>query len=817
MSSNSGSRPSSIKTTTEAGLEWPLPYLASIEKKKKNVLLHDMGQGAPCLKCGDKCPGFSLHYWRKVCRNCRCHKEDHDIKDEEDPGIRKVGRLFDEEPLPAPKIVPLARPAGMEEQIGISGVVVPLQYEWIPPGASVEAAKKYMEALPLEKQPIKGSDGAAIRKRLLERQIPDHDIDPEACDDLTSAEINKMNEFVEKVKQEVVGQGMVIEQPQQARWFCFACSKPMYFGEVAIFADRAGKNRCWHPQCFTCFTCHDILQDLIYYFHESKIYCGRHYADSVLPRCSACDELIFNREYTLAEQKPWHVKHFCCNSCDKPLAGKEYVSEKGFPYCPICHDREFGKKCSTCEKRIAANAARIIWNDYNYHARRKYFAMLNASMATTEDKLSLHERVERHSGINHFQKQECQKCLVYTYLFLNEAYCACVVLVDTKLFSISVVEVLAAAEPLTGQQREETQSDKVNYEVTTEEKRVKKVKKTKKRDSDGGETTTIETTTFTSDGSDPRYNRESVESYNRGESGDREIVYAIDSKTMNKDWQTSHFCCWQCDDSLTGQRYVLRDDHPYCIRCYEQVFSNQCEECGRSIGIDSKDLSYKEKHWHESCFLCQKCRVSLVDKPFGSKNEKVYCANCYDAAFASRCDGCSEVFRAGTKKMEYKGRQWHEKCFACVVCKTAIGTKSFIPRENDIYCTGCYEEKFATRCVKCNKIITSGGVTYKNEPWHRECFTCTNCNTSLAGQRFTSRDEKPYCADCFGDLFAKRCTSCTRPITGIGGTRFISFEDRHWHNDCFICAVCRNSLVGKGFITDNQDVLCPECAKERLL
>ncbi|KAG8235235.1 hypothetical protein J437_LFUL010385 [Ladona fulva] len=118
-----------------------------------------------------------------------------------------------------------------------------------------------------------------------------------------------------------------------------------------------------------------------------------------------------------------------------------------------------------------------------------------------------------------------------------------------------------------------------------------------------------------------------------------------------------------------------------------------------------------------------------------------------------------------TKKMEYKTRQWHEKCFCCCVCKTPIGTKSFIPREQEIYCATCYEEKFATRCVKCNKIITTGGVTYKNEPWHRECFTCTHCNTSLAGQRFTSRDEKPYCADCFGELFAKRCIACSRPIT----------------------------------------------------
>lgn len=54
--------------------------------------------------------------------------------------------------------------------------------------------------------------------------------------------------------------------------------------------------------------------------------------------------------------------------------------------------------------------------------------------------------------------------------------------------------------------------------------------------------------------------------------------------------------------------------------------------------------------------------------------------------------------------MEYKTRQWHEKCFCCVVCKNPIGTKSFIPREQEIYCAACYEDKFATRCVKCNKV-----------------------------------------------------------------------------------------------------------------
>ncbi|KAL6732954.1 hypothetical protein Aduo_003656 [Ancylostoma duodenale] len=297
-----------------------------------------------------------------------------------------------------------------------------------------------------------------------------------------------------------------------------------------------------------------------------------------------------------------------------------------------------------------------------------------------------------------------------------------------------------------------------------------------------------------------------------------QLIFAGEyTKAMNKDWHSDHFCCWQCDKTLTGQRYIMRDEQPYCIKCYEDVFANQCDECAKPIGIDSKDLSYKDKHWHEHCFLCNMCKISLVDMPFGSKNDRIFCSNCYDQAFATRCDGCNEIFRAGMKKMEYKGKQWHDKCFCCAHCKNPIGTKSFIPKNEEVYCGSCYEEKFATRCSKCRKVITTGGVTYKNEPWHRECFCCTHCNVSLAGQRFTSKDEKPYCANCYGELFAKRCNACTKPITGIGGAKFISFEDRHWHNDCFICAQCTTSLVGKGFITDGTDILCPECAKARLM
>ena len=308
-------------------------------------------------------------------------------------------------------------------------------------------------------------------------------------------------------------------------------------------------------------------------------------------------------------------------------------------------------------------------------------------------------------------------------------------------------------------------------------------------------------------------------------------------KAMNENFHVDHFLCRHCDSNLAGQRYVLKEEKPYCIGCYEENFANTCEDCQKAIGIDSRDLSYKERHWHDSCFLCQQCQQSLIDKPFGSKGDKVYCADCYDNSFATRCDGCKNPFRAGSKKMEYRGRQWHDSCFCCCVCQNTIGSNSFIPKNEEIYCIKCYEDKYATRCTKCKQVIVSGGVTFRNEPWHRECFQCCNCSKSLAGQRFTTKDlsdnatapinqnkfnktnqpHNAYCIECYGELFAKKCFACSQAITGLGGTRFVTFEERSWHNDCFLCNDCQTSLVGKGFITDGPDaILCGDCARAKL-
>ncbi|XP_075907033.1 four and a half LIM domains protein 3 isoform X2 [Nelusetta ayraudi] len=226
------------------------------------------------------------------------------------------------------------------------------------------------------------------------------------------------------------------------------------------------------------------------------------------------------------------------------------------------------------------------------------------------------------------------------------------------------------------------------------------------------------------------------------------------------------FDCDNCKESLYGRKYIQSDDSPYCIPCYDSLFSNTCDECKELIGHDARELFYEDRHYHEHCFRCFRCDRSLADEPFTSQEDALLCNDCYCNEFSSKCVACDKIVMPGTRKLEYAGSTWHEGCFICHSCEQPIGSKSFIPDKDEHYCVACYEDKFAPRCTRCKKTLSKGGVTYRDEPWHRECFVCTHCKMQLAGQHFTSRDDSPYCLKCFGSLYAKKCEACTKPITG---------------------------------------------------
>lgn len=70
---------------------------------------------------------------------------------------------------------------------------------------------------------------------------------------------------------------------------CAECSKPLQI-PPCVSAARMG-SLLWHPGCFKCSTCNELLVDLAYCVHDDKLYCERHYSEQLKPRCAGCDEV----------------------------------------------------------------------------------------------------------------------------------------------------------------------------------------------------------------------------------------------------------------------------------------------------------------------------------------------------------------------------------------------------------------------------------------------------------------------------------------------------------------------------------------------
>jgi len=547
----------------------------------EKILTHELGAGSPCLKCKENCPGLDLHFWRKICRNCKCKQEDHDVQTSVSTrGFDNIGRLLNQDrsenfkpnvnkqvddkkshpvidkspsvpqppapekaplpqppapekaPLPqppapekapiqqppAPEKAPLPQPLAPEKTLSIpqppvldkshsisepiapettasiptvpvpdktssdfpltapkpykttetslssdnkskqtfkSDVSVdvkqddksleewpappepsPLEvissqpdpninsqmadlkvssvdvepnleqttgslsssstsslcsssdhendFEWTPEISDPELLQKYMDSLPKDKRPVTGTVGAQYRKKQLMRQLPSHDQNPAECHDLTEAEKSEMDLFVKQYREKALGVAKV--EALQTAQKCSGCDSELSVGDVVVVADRAGKNHVWEPACFTCSKCDEILVNLIYFFKESKLYCGRHYCEMMKPRCTACDELIFAQEYTQAEDCFWHLKHFCCWQCDEPLGGKNYVPHNSQPVCVPCYENQFAHTCLTCKEKIAPNTEWVTFEDYHWHASNSCFKCSQCSTSLVGQK-----------------------------------------------------------------------------------------------------------------------------------------------------------------------------------------------------------------------------------------------------------------------------------------------------------------------------------------------------------------------------------------------------------------------------------------------
>ncbi|XP_018570926.1 protein prickle-like [Anoplophora glabripennis] len=245
------------------------------------------------------------------------------------------------------------------------------EYTWVPPGLRPDQVHLYFSALPEDKVPYVNSVGERYRVRQLLQQLPPHDNEVRYCHALSDEERKELRLFSAQRKREALGRGAVRQLPGPMQ--CDTCEETMSTGDICVFASRAGPNTCWHPACFTCSVCRELLVDLIYFYKEGRLYCGRHHAETIKPRCSACDEIILADECTEAEGRAWHMKHFACSECERQLGGQRYIMREGRPYCLHCFDAMFAEYCDSCGEPIGVDQGQMSHEGQHWHATENCF------------------------------------------------------------------------------------------------------------------------------------------------------------------------------------------------------------------------------------------------------------------------------------------------------------------------------------------------------------------------------------------------------------------------------------------------------------
>lgn len=69
-------------------------------------------------------------------------------------------------------------------------------------------------------------------------------------------------------------------------------------------------------------------------------------------------------------------------------------------------------------------------------------------------------------------------------------------------------------------------------------------------------------------------------------------------------------------------------------------------------------------------------------------------------------------------------------------------------------------------------------IKFDGRSYHKECFVCRACKTSLAGVKFATKDGMPFCPACYVKKFSRRCEFCAQPISGKNRSRFVHHRVR---------------------------------------
>ncbi|CAG2122074.1 unnamed protein product, partial [Medioppia subpectinata] len=140
--------------------------------------------------------------------------------------------------------------------------------------------EQYFSQLPANKVPRLGTPGEKYRDRQLIVQLPKQDLALAYCKFIEPDNWKLFEDFVNTRNECALDIGFIkICLDKIAE--CKNCKKSIATQEIGVVAPKFGEQVSWHPNCFVCNVCEELLVDLTYCAKDGKLFCERHYAETL--------------------------------------------------------------------------------------------------------------------------------------------------------------------------------------------------------------------------------------------------------------------------------------------------------------------------------------------------------------------------------------------------------------------------------------------------------------------------------------------------------------------------------------------------------
>jgi len=155
------------------------------------------------------------------------------------------------------------------------------------------------------------------------------------------------------------------------------------------------------------------------------------------------------------------------------------------------------------------------------------------------------------------------------------------------------------------------------------------------------------------------------------------ILGAYLTTKEGQNWHPECFVCSSpsCKKPLQSIGFIEEKGKRYCSQCYEKYYANACAKCHQKI--IGEVMHALNQTWCVNCFVCIACSKPFRDGVFHMEGDKPYCIECFNKLFSTTCKACGFRIEAGDGYVEAIESSWHETCFNCIVCQCDLKNCGF--------------------------------------------------------------------------------------------------------------------------------------------